>query len=128
VSLNNSQNVTTRVKPFLYNFALPWLLVMIGVLQMVGFVTQLRPLQHLGSLLVASPLPFVFTSVRGYENFASHYTFDFKLENAQHVRFLLTPEVYNRLSGPYGRRAPYVHVLFLSPCPRFPCGNYGAGQ
>jgi hypothetical protein len=93
----------------------PVLLLVIGLLQMAGDVLRLPPLKGLGAATGASPAPRVFTSIRGLEAFSSRFFIEWE-DRAGGTRSIeVTPEVYERLKGPYPRRNVYGAVLAAGP-------------
>jgi hypothetical protein len=93
---------------------LAYALVALGLVQMVGYGVGSRAVRGLGAASVASPLPIVFSDVRGLETFAS----DFVLEvttKAGVRRFEVTPSLYERFGGPYNRRNVYGAAISYGP-------------
>jgi len=90
-------------------------LLLVGSLQMVGDACGILPLKAIGAALTASPLPKVFSDVRGLETFASDFTLLMTSPSGQQVSLPLTPEVYHRLRGPYNRRNVYGAALSYAP-------------
>jgi hypothetical protein len=89
--------------------------IMIGSLSMLGTATSLDPVKGIGFMTTASPLPLVFSKFRGIENFSSDYYMDVKLKDGEIISIKITPEIYDRASGPYNRRNPYGAVLAYGP-------------
>lgn len=81
--------------------------LIIGSMQIVGYLTGIEPLRNLGRLTGASPLPFVFSHYRGLETFSPQ--FSVRTVNAEGVErnIAITPTRYGQLSGPYNRRNVY---------------------
>ena len=90
-------------------------LLLIGSLQMAGFVTGSKALRGIGAATGAAPLPKVFSAVNGYETFATQFTLVYEDRGAT-VRTLITPELYSNLRGPYNRRNVYGGALAYGPC------------
>jgi hypothetical protein len=90
-------------------------LLVLGSLQMVGDAAGIAPLKGIGAALTASPLPKVFTDVRGLETFASEFTLLATLPSGRELTLPITPEVYRRLGGPYNRRNVYGAALSYAP-------------
>jgi hypothetical protein len=90
-------------------------LLVLGSLQMLGDAAGIAPLKGIGAALAASPLPKVFTDVRGLETFASEFTLLATLPSGQEIALPITPEVYRRLGGPYNRRNVYGAALSYAP-------------
>ena len=79
-------------------------LVAIGFLQMIGFVFKQDWLKGVGLMTTASPLPIVFTEVKGIETFAQDFYlfYDDKYGIAQEVK--ITPKLYGKFDAPYNYR------------------------
>ncbi|HEV3459228.1 MAG TPA: hypothetical protein VHG32_21955 [Thermoanaerobaculia bacterium] len=90
-------------------------LLVLGSLQMVGDATGLTALKGIGAALAASPLPKVFSDVRGLETFASEFTLLATLPAGKEIELPITPELYRRLGGPYNRRNVYGAALSYAP-------------
>jgi hypothetical protein len=92
-----------------------WGLVLLGLLQPIGWVTGLSSLRGMGALSAASPLPFVFSSFRGLETFAADFEIELVRPDGQRVQYAVTPALYEKLDGPYNRRNTYGAVLSYGP-------------
>jgi len=80
------------------------LLVMIGLLQSVGYLLGNKTIKQLGVMTVASPLPIVFTQQKGFlETFASEFTLVYE-EVGVTKSIKITPELYSKLDKPYNYR------------------------
>ena len=79
------------------------LVVIFGLLQMIGHVTGLESLKNAAKLTVASPLPLVFTSVKGVETFAQDFYLVYG-EDGQSIRQQITPQLYSTFSASYNFR------------------------
>ncbi len=90
-------------------------LVLLGLLQPLGWATGLTSLRGLGALSTASPLPFVFSSFRGLETFAADFEIELVRSSGERVHYAVTPELYAKLDGPYNRRNTYGAVLSYGP-------------
>jgi hypothetical protein len=90
-------------------------LLVLGSLQMLGDAAGIAPLKGIGAALAASPLPKVFTDVRGLETFASEFTLLGTLPSGRELALPITPELYRRLGGPYNRRNVYGAALSYAP-------------
>lgn len=91
------------------------LLLGLGLLQMIGYLTGIQPLRALGAASSASPLPLVFSDVKGLETFASEFSVKIETENHSTKEFFITPELYSRLKGAYNRRNVYGAALSYAP-------------
>jgi hypothetical protein len=91
------------------------LVLVVGFLQMVGYVTGSRTLRGVGAASVISPLPKVFGDVEGLETFASEFTLTYRRADGARDSVRITPEIYGRLGGPYNRRNVYGAALSYAP-------------
>lgn len=92
------------------------LVVAIGFLQVVGFLVGSKSIRGLGMAYCSSPLPIVFTEVKGVETFASDFFIRFRDGNvAEEKSIQITPEVYQKLKGPYNRRNVYGAAISYGP-------------
>src|SRR4051794_39698645 len=88
-----------------------WALLALGLIQLTGEIlmaagatTVGRAVKAVGAATTASPAPKVFTSVRGLETFSTQFTIEWDDRAGQRQTLLLTPELYQRICGPYNRR------------------------
>jgi hypothetical protein len=88
----------------------PIFLVILGVAQMIGDVTQFIPLKAVAAATGASPAPKVFSAVQGLETYSTRFFLDLG-----HERVELTPELYARIRGPYNRRNVFGAALAYGP-------------
>ena len=80
------------------------LLVLVGLLQSIGYVIQSKTIKQLGLLTVASPLPIVFTEQKGFlETFALDFSLRYE-ENGIEKSIKITPTLYAKLDKPYNYR------------------------
>lgn len=91
------------------------LLLSIGSLQIIGFLTQIDLLRNVGRLLTASPLPLVFSDFRGLETFSLEFSMRAEAGDGSVVEKAITPELYGQFPGPYNRRNVYGAVLAYGP-------------
>lgn len=94
---------------------LAYALVALGLVQMVGYAVGSRALRGIGAASVASPLPIVFSDVRGLETFASEFVLDVTESGGRVQRFPVTPSLYERFGGPYNRRNVYGAAISYGP-------------
>ena len=88
--------------------------LLLGLVQLLGFLSGSRILRGIGAASCASPLPKVFSAHRGIETFANEFELVYELDGQQ-VRQPITPELYGRLGGPYNRRNVYGAALAFGP-------------
>lgn len=91
------------------------IVVLIGALQIIGYVIKIEPIKHLGILTASSPLPIVFTEVDGMETFVNDFYIQWKDEEGQNQQVEITPEIYSRLKGPYNRRNIFGAAIAYGP-------------
>ncbi len=89
--------------------------LLIGSLQLIGFVTQLDLVRNIGRLTTASPLPLVFSDFRGLETFSLEFNIRAEAQDGSTSEKLITPELYGQFKGPYNRRNVYGAVLAYGP-------------
>jgi hypothetical protein len=82
------------------------LVLSLGSLQLVGYLTGFEALRKLGMLSAASPLPLVFSHFRGLETFSPKFAVLVERQG-QLTEIALTPSTYGLLAGPYNRRNVY---------------------
>lgn len=95
--------------------ALYGIVIAVGFLRIAGSLLQSDAVKGIGAVTAASPLPIVFTEVKGVETFASdvYVVFEDDAGIAQRVR--ITPAVYSRLHGPYNRRNVFGAAIAFGP-------------
>lgn len=92
-----------------------FLLVLIGSLNIIGTITDSRIIKGIGLASVASPLPLVFSTFRETETFVAD--FRLRLKKSGNIIFdtEITPELYQKLQGPYSRRNIYGAIFAYGP-------------
>ena len=91
------------------------LVVLIGMLQIIGYVTKVDAIRSLGIVSSSAPLPLVFTEVKGVETFVSDFYIRYKDAEGVQQELKLTPEIYKQLRGPYNRRNIYGAAIGYGP-------------
>jgi len=89
--------------------------LVIGMLQIIGYLTKMKTIRDLGAVTGSAPLPIVFTEVKGVEAYASDFYLQFKNEKGLLEEIKLTPEIYSKLKGPYNRRNVYGAAIAGAP-------------
>ena len=89
--------------------------VIIGLLQIIGYLTKVKTIRDIGMVSASSPLPIVFTEVRGVETFASDFYFRWTNNEGSLEEVLITPNLYSKLKGPYNRRNIYGAAISFGP-------------
>src|SRR5688572_11455961 len=87
----------------------------LGLMQTVGYVVGSKAIRAIGAATAASPLPKVFSDVDGLEPFASTFHLEGTTSGGERIRIPLTPELYQRLQGPYNRRNVYGAAIAFGP-------------
>lgn len=90
-------------------------LVVVGSLQIVGWISGIKPLAALGFMTNAAPLPLVFSDFRGIEPFSSRYRIRFVRVDGTERVVDVTPDAYARLEGPYNFRNVFGAVFAFGP-------------
>jgi hypothetical protein len=88
-------------------------LLLMGLTQMAGDLTRNRILKGIGAATALAPSPMVFCDINGFEPFASSFTI--AVEDPKITLVPITPELYNRLKGPYNRRNVYGAAIAGAP-------------
>lgn len=91
------------------------IVVLIGMLQIIGYVTKVDAIRSLGIVSSSAPLPLVFTEVKGVETFVSDFYIRYKDAEGVQQELKLTPEIYKQLRGPYNRRNIYGAAIGYGP-------------
>ena len=109
-----------------------FIVIAIGLLQTIGYLTQIEIVRNLGILTSASPLPIVFTEVKGVEGFAADFYFQWDKAESKTEKIKITPQLYAKLKGPYNRRNIFGAAIAGGPMlPKTmwnPILNYGLCQ
>jgi len=91
------------------------MIFLFGLTQIVGDLIGSRTLRGIGAISVAAPFPKVFCDINGVEGFASEFTLLVPTPSGQTAETPLTPELYQRLAGPYNRRNVFGAALAGAP-------------
>jgi hypothetical protein len=90
-------------------------LLLVGTLQMSGDLMGITALKAIGMATAASPAPRVFSAMRGLEPYSTRFHLEWRTGDGGVHSLALTPDVYQRLAGPYNRRNAYGAVLAAGP-------------
>lgn len=90
------------------------ILVLLGFLQMLGWATGSAALRGAGFALTASPLPMVFSHMRGAEPFSAAYAVTYDT-GSERKTLDITPKLYEKLKGPYNLRNTYGAAFAFGP-------------
>lgn len=85
------------------------------MLQIIGYITGIDSVRNIGRVSASSPLPIVFTEVKGVETFASDFHMQWTTENGTVESVQLTPNIYSKMKGPYNRRNIYGAAIAYGP-------------
>ncbi|MEM6820472.1 MAG: hypothetical protein AAF558_00840 [Verrucomicrobiota bacterium] len=92
-----------------------------GFSAMAGHLLGIAPLKGLGLASMAAPYTKVFCQAesledgRRFETFAARFTLTYFRSDGSQEALRVTPELYQRLAGPYNRRNAYGAVLAYGP-------------
>ena len=89
--------------------------ILIGFLQTIGHVSGIKVIKNLGVVTAASPLPIVFTEVKGVETFASDFYIQWSTDQGELKKIQITPAIYSKLKGPYNRRNIFGAAIAYGP-------------
>jgi hypothetical protein len=98
------------MRKYLYLF-----IIAIGLIQTFGYLLGNKTIKGIGQATASSPLPIVFTDVKGVETFASDFYLEFTNENGMKEEIQITPNLYSKLRGPYNRRNIYGAAISYGP-------------
>lgn len=97
-------------------------LLLLGSLQMIGYLAKVPALRGLGAASAMSPCPKVFGTapIQGepgikLETFSAEFELIYQVGHVEHS-LEITPEIYARVLGPYNRRNVYGAALAYGPC------------
>ncbi|MDQ3047925.1 MAG: sterol desaturase family protein [Bacteroidota bacterium] len=90
-------------------------MISLGLLQTIGYCMKNDTIKGLGFMSGSSPLPIVFTSVKGVETFSLYYNLKLITENNDTIHIDLDPATYAQLKGPYNRRNIYGAAFGYGP-------------
>ncbi|NQX92317.1 MAG: hypothetical protein HRT74_09415 [Flavobacteriales bacterium] len=88
---------------------------MVGSLQIIGWVINSKSVRGLGMAYCSSPLPIVFTEVKGVETFAADFFVCYRDGSGTNQKVQITPQRYSMLKGPYNRRNVYGAAISYGP-------------
>jgi hypothetical protein len=93
-----------------------YVVVIIGAIQIIGYLVGSKELTGLGKAYCSSPLPIVFTEVKGVETFAADFYLSYtSVESDERQEVKISPELYTKLEGPYNRRNVYGAAISYGP-------------
>lgn len=83
---------------------LAYILVALGLIQSLGWATKQEWLRGIGLLTVASPLPIVFTQVKGIETFAEDFNLNYTDDKGNQNTLKIDSKSYSQFKAPYNFR------------------------
>ncbi len=93
-----------------------------GLISMTGYIMGYLGFERLsvvmrgiGAASMASPLPIVFSDVKGFETFSATFWLNVEMKDGSSRREEITPALYARLKGPYNRRNIYGAAISYGP-------------
>jgi hypothetical protein len=92
-----------------------YIVISIGLLQTIGYLTKIKIIRDIGVVTTASPLPIVFTEVKGVETFASDFYLLWTNDQNEQEEVKITPALYSKLKGPYNRRNIFGAAIAYGP-------------
>ena len=90
-------------------------LLVLGLAQIAADLAGLPRLRGLAAATTASPLPKVFSAVRGLETYSTRFFVEWTDREGVAHSLELTPETYQSLRGPYNRRNVFGAVVAFGP-------------
>ena len=91
------------------------LIVLVGSTQIIGYLIGSPGLGGLGVVSGIAPYPKVFCEAEGYEPFAARFQLSGTTAEGLPQTIELTPEIYQKMGGPYLRRNVYGASLAYAP-------------
>lgn len=91
------------------------ILVILGMLQMIGFILGNHKVLLIGQSLALSPLPRPFPDINKYEYFASDINYEVMLTNGTKYFIQQDRNRLSKLEGPHKRRIVYIAAIAQSP-------------
>ena len=92
-----------------------FVLLVIGMTQLMGYLSGLRVMRGVGLASGIAPFPKVFCAADGYEAFAATFYVEGDLPNGEVWSRQVDPTWYGRMKGPYNRRNVYGAALAFAP-------------
>jgi hypothetical protein len=89
--------------------------VLLGLLNMLGYITGASTVSRIGFLSAASPLPLVFTDRGTYEDFAATYRLEIRCAAHRGHSVEIDKRHLARLAGPFDRRGAYASAFVYAP-------------
>ncbi|MFC7339278.1 hypothetical protein ACFQY0_18945 [Haloferula chungangensis] len=90
-------------------------LLVIGLSQMMGYLSGIRAMRGIGLASGVAPFPKVFCAADGYEAFAAKFFVEGTFPNGEVWSREVDPQWYASMHGPYNRRNVYGAALAFAP-------------
>ncbi len=90
-------------------------LLVLGLAQMAGDLCGLPAVKGIAAATAASPAPKVFCSHKGLETYSTRFFLEWEDLDGKAHSLQFTPELNQKLLGPYNRRNVYGAVIAYGP-------------
>ena len=95
------------------------LLIIIGVIQPISSILDLKFFIIIGDSLVASPAPSPLTGNPWYENYVGVISFEVELQNGSRIYIPITNKIVREIKGPHKRKVVYYNGISRAPLDPF---------
>lgn len=92
-----------------------YLLVFVGLINLIGFLVQNKVVRGVGISSVASPLPLVFSTYKGLETFSLKFVLHWENKNGEKFNKEINSKEYSKYSAAYNLRNVYGAVISYGP-------------
>ena len=92
-----------------------WFLLVLGLAQMIADMTGCAAAKAIASATVASPAPKVFCAHLGLETYSTRFFLEWVDRRGTNHSLEFTPELNQKLLGPYNRRNVYGAAIAYAP-------------
>jgi len=92
-----------------------WFLLVLGLAHMIGDLSGVTAVKAIACATVASPAPRVFCAHGGLETYSTQFFLEWKDHQGAEHSLKFTPELNQKLRGPYNRRNVYGAVIAYGP-------------
>ena len=90
-------------------------LVVLGMLNVVGYVSGVKRLSRIAGATAAATLPIIFVDMRGLEPFPLRADLEVVTVSGARRSEAMTRAVFSRLRGPFSRRHAYLRLIAEGP-------------
>lgn len=91
------------------------LLILVGSLQMGGFLVGNDQIKGLGAVTVSAPLPIVFSQVNGLETFSQDFQLEYVTQDGKIHQHKITNKDFSNMKAPYNLRNVYGFAFAYGP-------------